>query len=104
MNEMHLARREADAQLEARIQSLEVAFRMQTAAVEARDLYGTGQFADACLVGRRLLERGVRMVQLFHGGGQPWDSHSDLEKSHRNLAQQSDRPIAALLRDLKSRG
>jgi hypothetical protein len=114
MNRMHLEKRDGDGQLESRIQSLEVAFRMQTAAVEAfdinrertatRELYGKGQFADACLVARRLVERGVRMVQLFHGGGQPWDSHSDLAKNHRNLAQQSDRAIAGLLRDLKYRG
>jgi hypothetical protein len=114
MNEMHLARRDGDSQLEARIQSLEVAFRMQTAAVEAfdlnretkltRELYGKGNFADACLVARRLAERGVRMIQVYFGGGQPWDAHSDLADNHRNLAGQSDRPIAALLRDLKSRG
>jgi hypothetical protein len=114
MNEMHLARRDGDAQLEARIQSLEVAFRMQTAAVEAfdvnrettltRDLYGKGQFADACIVARRLVERGVRMVQIFHGGGQPWDAHGDLANNHRSLAKQSDQAIAGLLKDLKSRG
>ncbi len=114
MNEMHLAKRDGDAQLEARIQSLEVAFRMQTAAVEAfdvnrettltRDLYGKGQFADACIVARRLVERGVRMVQIFQGGGQPWDAHGDLANNHRGLAKQSDQAIAGLLKDLKSRG
>ncbi len=114
MNEMHLAKRDSDPQLEARIQSLEVAFRMQTAAVEAfdvnreatvtRELYGKGQFSDACIVARRLVERGVRMVQIFHGGGQPWDAHGDLANNHRNLAKQSDQAIAGLLKDLKSRG
>ncbi|MBC7856330.1 MAG: DUF1501 domain-containing protein, partial [Pirellulaceae bacterium] len=68
-----------------------------------RKLYGSGQFADACLVARRLVERGVRMVQLYYGGGQPWDDHGDI-MNHTNHALASDRPIAALLADLKSRG
>ena len=68
-----------------------------------RDAYGEGQFASACLVARRLVERGVRVVQLYYGSGQPWDDHSDIQ-NHRNHAKQSDRPIAALLKDLKSRG
>jgi hypothetical protein len=114
MNEMHLAKHPSDGHLEGRIQSLEIAFRMQTAAVEAfdtsretgptRELYGKGQFADACLVARRLVERGTRMVQIFQGGGQPWDAHGDLVNNHRNLARQSDRAIAGLLTDLKGRG
>lgn len=113
LNREHLELREQDAQLEARIESLEMAFRLQFAAQEVFDLnqesaktreaYGSGQFADACLVARRLVERGVRMVQLYYGGGQPWDDHGDI-MNHVNHAKASDRPIAALLRDLKSRG
>ncbi len=102
-----------DPQLEARIQSYEMAFRLQFAAQEVfdlkqeteatRSLYGSGQFADGCLVARRLVERGVRMVQLYYGGGQPWDDHGDI-MNHANHAKQSDQAIAALIRDLKSRG
>jgi hypothetical protein len=113
LNELHLSRRGGDGPLEARIQSLEMAFRMQTEAQEAfdltretkavRDLYGAGPFADACLLARRLVERGVRVVQVFTGAGQPWDDHADI-KAHADKARQVDRPIAALLRDLKSRG
>jgi uncharacterized protein (DUF1501 family) len=66
-------------------------------------MYGEGEFADACLIARRLAERGVRMVQVYYGNGQPWDDHKDIT-NHRSHAQKSDRPIAALLRDLKSSG
>jgi hypothetical protein len=103
-----------DARLEARIQSFELAFRMQTAAAEAfdasrepkyvRELYGAGVHARQTLIARRLLERGVRYVQLWHGAGQPWDSHADIERAHRKLAAEIDRPIAALLTDLKRLG
>jgi hypothetical protein len=113
MNEMHLAQRDQDAQLEARIQSLEIAFRMQMEAQDAFDVnrepelvrkeYGTGEFANACLIARRLAERGVRMTQIYYGNGQPWDDHGDIA-NHRNHAAKSDKPIAALLRDLKRRG
>ncbi len=114
MNELHLQQRGGkDNPLEARIQSLEMAFRMQFEAQEVfdlaretkptRDLYGSGAFADACLTARRLVERGVRVVQIFTGDGQPWDNHDDIQH-HRKLAQQTDKPIAALLKDLKSRG
>jgi hypothetical protein len=113
MNEMHLAKRAGDNPLEARIQSLEMAYRMQFDAQEVfdlsretkatRDLYGSGSFADACLLARRLVERGVRMVQIFTGNGQPWDDHADI-KAHTAKAQQVDRPCAALLTDLKARG
>jgi hypothetical protein len=113
LNREHLERREQDGQLEARIESLEMAFRLQFAAQEVFDLsretaatradYGSGQFADACLVARRLVERGVRMVQLYYGGGQPWDDHGDI-MNHAKHASQSDRPIAALIKDLKQRG
>jgi hypothetical protein len=113
LNRKHLAARGEDAQLEGRIASLEMAFRMQFEAQEAfdlqketqatRELYGNGQFANGCLLARRLVERGVRMVQVYYGGGQPWDDHGDI-MNHKNHAQQSDQAIAALLTDLKSRG
>src|SRR5262245_38247049 len=113
MNQAHLERRGRDEQLEARIASLEMAFRMQGEAQEAFDisretqatrrLYGDGEFANACLLARRLAERGVRVTQIYYGNGQPWDDHNDIA-NHRNHARASDRPIAALMRDLKSRG
>ena len=114
LNRKHLAERERDSQLEGRIASMEMAYRMQTEAQEAfnleretkytRSQYGTGQFGNACLVARRLVERGVRMVQVFYGGGQPWDDHGKIESGHRTKGLDSDRSIAALLRDLKTRG
>src|SRR5262249_53772325 len=113
MNERHVDGREHDALLEARIQSLEMAFRMQFEAQEAFDigrasaatraLYGEGEFAAACLIARRLAERGVRITQVYYGNNQPWDDHADI-LNHRNHARKSDRPIAALLKDLKARG
>ena len=114
LNEIHLQQRGGgDNPLEARIQSMEMAFRMQFEAQEVfdlarettttRDLYGRGQFNDACLLARRLVERGVRAVQIFTGGGQPWDDHGDIA-NHRNNARTVDQPIAALLMDLKRRG
>ncbi len=113
LNRKHLDVRGQDAQLEGRIASLEMAFRMQFEAQEAfdlakesaatRDLYGKGQFANGCLLARRLVERGVRMVQVYFGGGQPWDDHGDI-MNHKEHAVQSDQAIAALLTDLKSRG
>jgi len=113
MNREHLARRSRDDQLEARIASLEMAFGMQFAAHDAfdlkqetkatRSLYGTGNFADTCLAARRMIERGVRMVQVYYGNGQPWDDHKDIN-NHRNHARHTDQPIAGLLRDLKTRG
>jgi uncharacterized protein (DUF1501 family) len=69
-----------------------------------RDLYGDGVQARQLLIARRLIERGVRFVQVWHGAGQPWDSHDDLETEHRKLAEQCDQGIAALLKDLKQRG
>jgi len=114
LNERHLARRGGnDNPLEARIASLEMAYRMQTEAQEVfdlaretpstRELYGEGPFANACLTARRLVERGVRMVQVYTGAGQPWDDHDDIAK-HRDKARETDQPIAALLKDLKARG
>jgi len=113
LNKLHQQPR-ADDQLEARIASLEMAYRMQTEATTVfdvskepkatRDLYGKGYFADACLTARRLVENGVRTVQVFFGSGQPWDDHGDIEKGHRTKAAQSDKAIAALLIDLKAKG
>ena len=114
LNRRHLEKREGDRALEARIQSFELAYRMQTEATDAfntdletqsaRDMYGPGVFARQCLIARRLAERGVRFIQLYHGAGQPWDHHDDLEAGHRNLAKESDQAIGALLTDLKQRG
>ena len=113
LNQKHLAERSADQQLEGRIQALEMAFRMQFEAQDAFDisketestraLYGEGEFARGCLAARRLVERGVRMVQVYFGRGQPWDDHGDIE-NHRQHAKNSDQAAAALLTDLKSRG
>jgi hypothetical protein len=113
MNQAHLTERENDARLEGRIEALEMAYRMQFEAQEAFDLsresqaerkaYGEGEFADACLIARRLSERGVRMVQIYYGNGQPWDDHGDIT-NHSNHAKRSDQAIAALLDDLKARG
>jgi hypothetical protein len=114
LNERHLERRQREAQLEARIQSFELAYRMQMDASDAfdisketqsiRELYGPGVQARQILIARRLLERGVRFVQLWHGPGQPWDNHDDIEINHRKLAKECDQAIGALLRDLKQRG
>lgn len=114
LNELHRNRRDADAQLEARIQSLELAFRMQQEAYEAFDvsrepehvraMYGEHVQGRQILIARRLLEAGVRYVQVYHGAGQPWDSHADLEGRHKRLAEESDQAVAALLKDLRQRG
>jgi len=113
LNADHRATR-SDQRLDARIQSFELAFRMQQDAAEAFDvshepehiqtMYGGGVHARQTLIARRLLERGVRYVQLWHGAGQPWDNHAGLEAAHRNLAGEIDQPIAALMTDLKQRG
>ena len=114
LNRQHQERHAAEAQLEARIQSFELAFRMQSEAgdafdikgesAEVKELYGPGVQARQLLVARRLLERGVRYVQVYHGAGQPWDSHDDIGVQHKKLAEECDKPIAALLRDLKRLG
>jgi hypothetical protein len=110
-----------DKDLRARIKAYELAFQMQTSVPETlelhreteetRRMYGidqseTKQFGEQCLVARRLVERGVRFVQLFHGGGGggDWDAHSEIKSNHTKLAQQVDKPIAGLLTDLKQRG
>lgn len=114
LDEEHLAARGPDRALEARIRSLETAFRMQFAAADAFDInqeparireeYGSGHFANGCLLARRLAERGVRFTQVYYGDGQPWDTHRQHDASTRKLCADIDRPIAALLADLKRRG
>ena len=114
INRHHSASRPGDPQLEARIQNYEIAFRMQIEASDVfdirnepqhvLDLYGTSPQAKQMLIARRLVERGVRYVQLWHGNGQPWDSHDNIAKNHRQLAAESDQGLAALLTDLKRRG
>jgi arylsulfatase A-like enzyme len=114
MNARHLQAHQDDSALDARIRSFELGFRMQTEASEAfdvrrepqyiRDMYGPGVQARQLLIARRLVERGVRFVQLWHGAGQPWDSHDDLHVQHRRLANECDQAIGALLVDLKQRG
>jgi uncharacterized protein (DUF1501 family) len=69
-----------------------------------RELYGDTLQGRQMLIARRLLEKGVRFVQIWHGAGQPWDSHTEIAKEHRKLANECDQPIAALLKDLKQRG
>jgi len=114
LNAEHEQRRGQDARLEARIQSFELAYRMQLEAADAFDIakepphlramYGEGVHARQILIARRLLEKGVRFVQLWHGAGQPWDNHENIEEAHRKLAKEIDQPIGALLKDLKQRG
>ena len=114
LNERHRRKRAEDSQVEARIQSFELAYRMQMDASDAfditrepehiRKMYGEGTQARQILIARRLLERGVRFVQVWHGQGQPWDNHDDIEVNHRRLADQCDQAIGALLKDLKQRG
>ena len=118
-NRRHAALRTHQSELEARIRSYELAFRMQADAPEAvdltqetqhtQDLYGLGEketetFGRNCLLARRLVERGVRFVQLYSGTGSKWDSHSDIEVAHPRLCRSMDKPIGGLLTDLKERG
>ncbi len=113
LNRHQMEKEGADPQLEATIQAAEIAFRMQAEAPDAFDItrepeavrarYGDGDFGRGCLIARRLIERGVRMVQVYFGNFQPWDTHDDIEL-HRPLAEQSDGPIAALIQDLKASG
>jgi hypothetical protein len=114
LNRRHQQPRAEDDNLEARIASFELAYRMQMVATDAfdvqqeprhiREMYGPGVQARQMLIARRLVERGVRFVQLFHGDVQPWDSHENIAKAHRGLGLQCDQAIAALLTDLKQRG
>ncbi|MCA9156464.1 MAG: DUF1501 domain-containing protein, partial [Planctomycetales bacterium] len=118
LNERHLERHAGEADLEARIASYELAARMQVAATEALDvskesaatqrMYGldqneTREYGTRCLIARRLVERGVRFVQLFLGG-QPWDNHSDIRGGLSAVCRRTDQPAAALVQDLKQRG
>jgi len=123
-NEDHLLPRVDNSELSARIASYELAFRMQRHAPEAVDftqetqetktLYGIGQdptddFGRKCLLARRLVERGVRFIQIYSGGGAQaddtnWDAHTDIVFNHNKFAGRTDRPIAGLLKDLKRRG
>ncbi|MCC7153084.1 MAG: DUF1501 domain-containing protein [Bryobacterales bacterium] len=113
LNRHHLDKAGADPDLDAAIQSTEIAFRMQTEAPEAFDItkepaavrerYGEAAFARGCLMARRLVERGVRMVQVYFGNFQPWDNHDDIEL-HRPLARLADSAISSLLSDLKASG
>lgn len=114
LNRRHQETRTEESALESRIQSFELAYRMQMQASDVFDInqepdhihemYGKGVHARQCMIARRLVERGVRYVQLWHGAGQPWDNHDEIEKGHRRLADQCAQPIAALLKDLKQRG
>ncbi|MFO0876033.1 MAG: DUF1501 domain-containing protein [Gemmataceae bacterium] len=119
LNRLHREPRRDDSDLEARIASYELAYRMQASAPEAvdlaqetaatRKLYGiedktTERMGRNCLLARRLVERGVRFVQIYCGSGSKWDAHANVETNHAKLCRESDRPIAGLLRDLKARG
>jgi hypothetical protein len=119
LNQRHRAARTEESDLEARIAAYELAYRMQSAAPEAvdlsketaatRKLYGiddktTERMGRNCLLARRLVERGVRFVQLYCGAGSKWDAHSNVETNHAKCCRESDKPIAGLLKDLASRG
>ncbi len=119
LNQRHSMSRPLQRELDARISSYELAFKMQAAAPDAVDLkdesaeteqlYGIDQketetFGRQCLLARRLVERGVRFVQLYHGAGSKWDAHSGIEKNHTTHCKSSDQPVAGLLKDLKRRG
>lgn len=119
LNRRYAAEHREQSELEARIASYELAFRMQAEAPEAVDLsretdatkalYGmdekeTATYGRLCLLSRRLVERGVRFVQLYHGSGSKWDAHAGIEKNHSELCRAMDKPVAGLLRDLKQRG
>jgi hypothetical protein len=114
LNAEHQTGRGDDSNLAARTESMETAFRMQTEGSQAFDLnqetrqtkaaYGSGHFANGCLLARRLVERGVRFVQLYYGNGQPWDTHSKHDETVPKLCKEIDQPIAALISDLKQRG
>ncbi|MBM3833295.1 MAG: DUF1501 domain-containing protein [Verrucomicrobia bacterium] len=119
LNKQYAADKLEDSELAARLNSYELAYRMQSAAPEAVDLakesdvtkklYGmdeeaTRKFGANCLLARRLVERGVRFVQCYSGSGSAWDAHADIEANHSKMCKSSDKPIAGLLADLKARG
>lgn len=114
LNATHLEQRPGEVAIEARRKSFELAYRMQSEAADAFDLsgepehilklYGDGPQNRQLLIARRLVERGVRFVQTWHGEMQPWDSHSNILQEHRKVANECDSGLAALLIDLKQRG
>ncbi len=119
LNRQHLAARDKDDELSARIAAYELAFRMQSTAPELVDIrhetdgtlrmYGVDQkkthdFGSRCLLARRMIERGVRFVQVYSGDTNGWDAHSDVESNHSQMSAATDLPVAGLLRDLKQRG
>jgi hypothetical protein len=122
LNNLHLAQNVGDSRLDARISSYELAAKMQLSAPDALDLAGeseatrklygldekvTADFGKSCLTARRLLERGVRFVQVWSGAGGPkdnWDNHADIPKELPAMANATDKPVAALVKDLKARG
>ncbi len=114
LNTRHMALRGNDRALDARTKAMETAFGMQFQGSDAfdiaqepqsiRDEYGKGHYANGCLLARRLVERGVRFVQVYYGNGQPWDTHSKHTEKVKSLCEDIDQPTAALLADLKRRG
>lgn len=119
LNDRHLHQRDADDRLNARVKAYELAFRMQSEAPELVDiqaesertkrLYGidqkeTREFGVRCLLARRMLENGVRFVQLYSGDTNGWDAHSNVDKNHAQLCRRTDKPVSGLLQDLKQRG
>ena len=119
LNAQHLEQRDFDTELAARVKSYELAFRMQAAAPEMIDIrgetretleqYGIGQtetdeFGTRCLLARRMIERGVRFVQLYSGNTNGWDAHRNVAKNHGLYCRRTDKPVAGLLKDLKRRG
>ena len=122
LNQLHLTEHAAESDLAARIESFELAFRMQSSAPETLDIaqeteqtqtmYGVNDpkcdhFAKQCIMARRLVERGVRFVQIYSGGMEnqrSWDGHNDIKGNHQQFADETDRPVAALLTDLEQRG
>lgn len=114
LNEKHLEERQKEAALETRLQTFELAYRMQMEAADAFDIsketkavqemYGSGTHGRQLLITRRLIERGVRFIQLYSGNFQPWDNHNNVVEDHKKLAKEWDQPIAAFLKDLKQRG
>ena len=119
LNQQHLEERDFDDELSARMNAYELAFRMQTAAPEVVDfsqesaetlsMYGVDQnetrdFGQRCLLARRMVERGVRFVQVYSGDTEGWDAHKDVDQNHSKYCGRTDKPVAALLKDLKQRG
>src|SRR5262249_42990796 len=119
LNARHLEERDFDGELVARVESYELAFRMQSAAPELVDLSGetretlelygigekeTDEFGTRCLLAGRMIERGVRFVELYAGATEGWDAHSDVLKNHGEHCARTDKPVAGLLRDLRRRG